>query len=88
MIQNMLQVKKNGTVQGDDCTIGYLLDYPYFKENYKLIKVDLRNQQALDSDREAVKQIHFTGNLEQAGNTTMFFILEKVKESILDCKFI
>ena len=29
------------TGQGDDYTTGCLLDYPYFKENYKIIAVDL-----------------------------------------------
>ena len=27
--------------QGDDYTTGCLLDYPYFKENYKMITIDL-----------------------------------------------
>ena len=30
--------------QGDDYTTGYLLDYPYFKEYYQLIAVDLSKQ--------------------------------------------
>ena len=29
------------TEQGDDFTTGCLLDFAYFKENYKLIAVDL-----------------------------------------------
>ena len=75
--------------QGDDYTTDCLLDYPYSKENCKLIVTDLSKQQALDADQKAIKQINFTGNLEQAGNTTMIFILEekeivKVKEIVLD----
>ena len=46
----------------------------YFKE--KLIPVNLNQQQTLDTDQNAIKQINFTKNLEQLGNTT-FFILEK-----------
>ena len=34
-------IRKIATGQGDDCTSGCLLDYPYFKENYKMIAVDL-----------------------------------------------
>ena len=26
--------------QGDDYTTGFLLNYPYFRENYKLIAID------------------------------------------------
>ena len=39
--------------QGDDYTTGCLLDYLYFKENYKLIAIDLSKQQALDADPKA-----------------------------------
>ena len=60
--------------QGDDYTTGCLLDYPYFKENYKLIAIDPSKQQALDADPKAIKSINFIGNLERTGNTTMFFI--------------
>ena len=29
-------------------------------------------------------QINFTANLDRAGNTTMFFIIEEAKENFLD----
>ena len=38
-----------------------MLDYPYFKDNYKLIAVDLSKQKALDADPRAVEQIVFQG---------------------------
>ena len=38
----------------------------------------------LDTDLEKFQQINFTENLDQAGNTTMFFIIEETKETILD----
>ena len=41
--------------QGDDYTTGCLLDYSYFKENYKLIAIDLSKQQALDADPRAIQ---------------------------------
>ena len=34
-------IRKIATGQGDDCTIGCLLDYPYFKKYCKLIAIDL-----------------------------------------------
>ena len=34
-------IGKIATGKGDDYTAGCLLDYPYFKENYKMIAIDL-----------------------------------------------
>ena len=70
--------------QGDDYTTGCLLDYPYFKDSYKMIAVDLSKQQALDADPRAIQQINFTANLDGADNTRIYFILEQAKQSILD----
>ena len=47
-------IKKIATGQGDDYTSGCLLDYPYFKENYKMIAIDSSKQQILDADRRAI----------------------------------
>ena len=66
-------IRKVATGQGDDYTTGCLLDYSYFKENYKMIAIDLSKQQALDADPRAIQQINFTANLEWVGNTAMFF---------------
>ena len=82
ILKHMKTLKKIATDQGDDYTTGCLSDYIYFKENYKMIPVDLRKQQALDADPRAIQQINFTGNLDLAA--TMFFILEERKETILD----
>ena len=65
-------------------TTGFLLDYTYFKKYYKMIAIDLSKQQALDADPRAIQQINFTANLDRAGNTTMFFIIEEAKETVLD----
>ena len=70
--------------QGDDYTTGCLLDYPYFKENYKMIAIDLSKQQALDADPRAIQQINFTANLDRAGNTRFYFILEEAKETVFE----
>ena len=61
-----------------------MLDCIYFKNYYKTIAVDLSKQQALDADPKAIQQINFTANLDRAGNTTMFFIIEEAKETVLD----
>ena len=77
-------IRKIATGQEDDYTIVFLLDYPYFKDGYKTIAVDLIKQQALDPDPRANQQINFTENLDRAGNTRIYFILEETKETILD----
>ena len=43
-------IRKIATGQGNDYTIGCLLDFPYFKDTYKMIAIDLSKQQALDAD--------------------------------------
>ena len=43
-------IRKISTGQGDDYATGYLLDYIYFKNYYKVIAKDLSKQQALDAD--------------------------------------
>ena len=39
-IKQYNEVRKEPTGYGDDYTTGCLLDYAYFKDNYKLIAVD------------------------------------------------
>ena len=77
-------IRKIATGQGDDYTTDCLLDYPYFKDTYKMIALDLSKQHALDADPRAIQQITFTGNLDRAGNTRVYFILEEAKQTILD----
>ena len=77
-------IRKIAIGQGDDYTTGCLLDYPYFTDTYKMIAVDLSKQQTLDADPRAIQQINFTANLDRAGNTRVYFILEEAKETILD----
>ena len=49
-----------------------------------MIAIDLSKQQALVDDPKVIQQINFTGNLNQRGGATMFFIIEEAKETILD----
>ena len=78
---------KNGC-QGGDCTTSCLLHYNYFNEYHKIIGIDLSKQQAFDPDTKAIQQIEFPGNLNRGEEindiTTMLFIIDEVKETILD----
>ena len=47
-----------------------------------MIPVDLSKKQALDADPKAIQQINFTANLDKAGNTRFYFILEEAKETV------
>ena len=77
-------IRKIATGQGDDYTTGCLLDYPYFKDSYKMIAGDQSKQQALNADSRAIQQNNFTANLDKADNTRIYFILEEAKETILN----
>ena len=80
----METLEKIATGERDDYTTGCLLDYSYFQNHYKMIAIDLSKQQALDADPKAIQEINFTANLDREGNTTMFFIIEETKETVLD----
>ena len=77
-------IRKMSTGEGDHYKTGFLFDYPHFKENYEKIAIDLSKQQALDADPRTTQLINFTANLDIAGNTTIFFIIEEAKETVLD----
>ena len=78
-------IRKIAIGHGDDYTTGCLLNYPYFKDSYKMIGVDLSKQQTLDADPRSIQQINFTAaNLDRVGNTRIHFILAEAKETILN----
>ena len=87
-INNMNKTYENirtiATGKRDNYTTRCLLDNCYFKENYKMIAIHLSKQQALDADPRAIQQINFTANLDRAGNTTIFFVIEQAKETIFE----
>ena len=58
-------IRKTAAGYGDDYTTACFLDYPYFKDSYKMIAADLSKQQALDADPRAIQQINFTVNLDR-----------------------
>ena len=47
-----------------------------------MIAIDLSRQNELDADPRAIQQINFTANLDRAGNTRLYFILEEAKETV------
>ena len=57
----------------NDYTTGNLLDFVYFKENYRLSAIDLSKQNRLKD----LQQINFVGKLDEPNGATMFFIIEK-----------
>ena len=85
MTKTYENTRKSTTGQGDDYATGCLLDYSYFKNHYKMIAIDLSKQQDLEADPRAIQQISFTANLDNDDrNTTIFFIIEEAKETVLD----
>ena len=55
-----------------------------FQKIFKLIATGLSKQQKLDADPTVIQQINFTGDLDRAEGSTMFFIIEEAKETVLD----
>ena len=51
--------------------------FAYFKENYRLIAIDLSKQTKLKDPQ----QIIFIGRLDEANGATRFFITEKSEET-------
>ena len=79
MTKTYENVIKIATGQGDDYTAGCLLDYSYFKENYRMIAINLTKQQALDADPRPIQQINFTANLDRIGNTCSLLLKKQKK---------
>ena len=61
----------------NDYTTGNLLDFAYYKKNYKLIAIDLSKQTKIKDPQ----QINFIGKLLRNNGATMFFIIEKLEET-------
>ena len=49
-----------------------------------MIAIDLSEQQGLDADPKAIQQLSITANLDRAGNTRIYFILEEAKETVFE----
>ena len=74
--KKIIQMSRN-----NDYTTGNLLDYAYFKENYRLIAIDLSKQTNLKDP----KQINFIEKLEnQSLGATMFFTIKISEETLFE----
>ena len=60
-----------------------LLDYPYFKELYKLIAIDISKSQGLDDDPKAMQQIKFTENLNTGRETISDFFTKNHESTVI-----
>ena len=62
------------------------MDYAYFKDNYRLIAIDLSKKNDLDVDPRVIQKIVFQGVVGVADNTKirLYTILGKSKETILE----
>ena len=49
-----------------------------------MIAIDLSKKQELDDDPKALQQVSFTKNQYGKNNIIVFFIIEEVKETILN----
>ena len=81
-IEKYRELKKVMIGKGEDYTTGSLLDFNYFDKHYKLVAVDLSKQKELDADPRAIQQIEFKYML--GTNSTIYWVLEKSKETILE----
>ena len=89
LIKQYDEVRKVSTGHGDDYTAGSMLDYGYFKDNYRLIAVDLSKQKGLDADARPIQQIVFQGVVAGDDNTKirLYTIPKQSKETVLEfCK--
>ena len=86
IIKQYDEVRKVSTGYGDDYTTGCLLDYAYFKDNYRLIAVDLSKQKALDADLRAIQQIVFQAvvGVDNGTKIRLYTILKQSKETMLE----
>ena len=49
-----------------------------------MIAIHLSKQQAPGADPKATQQINSTASLDRDGNTSIYFILEEIKETVFD----
>ena len=62
-------------------TTGNLLDFAYYKENYRLIAIELSKQTKIKD----LQQINFIGKIEGYNNgITKFFIIERSEKTTFD----
>ena len=83
------ELRKVMTGRGEDYATGSLLDYDYWKNNYKLICCDLNKQKVLESNQKANQQVEFVYKLDNTRaapgtNAQILTVLEKETEIKLE----
>ena len=68
----------------NDYTTGNLLDFGYFKENYKLIAINLSKQIKLKDPQ----QINFIAKLDKDNGATMSLLLKNQKKLLIFYKIL
>ena len=81
-IEKYRELKKVMIGKGEDYTRGSLLDFNYFDKHYKLVAADLSKQKELDAHPTAIQEFKFKYML--GTNSTIYWVLEKSKETILE----
>ena len=80
-IKNEEAYKKIIDMSNNDYKTGNLLDFAYYKENQKVIAIDLTKQTKIKDPQ----QINFIGKIKgQDNGVTMFFIIERSEETIFE----
>ena len=82
LIKHYGEIRKAATGQGEDCTIGCLLDYQYFRDHYQITAFDLSKKNELDADSRENQQIEFYRMLKT--NSQECTVLAKSKETTLE----
>ena len=68
-------------MSNNDYTTGNLLNFAYYKENYRLIAIDLSKR----TKKKELQQINFIRKIEGQNNgVTMQFIIEKSEETTFE----
>ena len=87
-INNDIKIQENilkiATGHRDDHTTGCLLNYPISKKTIHWLQQTKVHSKHPNANPKAIKQINFTGNLDQGEGAQMVFIFDEVKETILD----
>ena len=68
-------------MSNNDCTTGNLLDFAYYKKNYRLMAIDLSKETKIKDPQQS----NFIGKIEgQDNGVTMFFIIERSEETTFE----
>ena len=81
-IEKYRELKKSNDWKRRRLYYRIFVGFYYFDKHYKLVAVDLSKQKELDADPRAIQQTEFKYML--GTNSTIYWVLEKSKETILE----